>query len=509
MSLGGSIRIAIVGGGSAGWLTACLIDSLLNGASRPTKRAEIVLMESPTVPRIGVGEATVPTLVNTLRQLGIGEHEFLRAADATFKQGIKFCGWTARTEHSYYHVFDRHQAADHQLSGLRWAASTRNIPFAYHVSPQPALCDLNKAPRRVWDPEYCGAFLYAYHMDAERFADYLREVGRARGIAHILDDAVEVSFRSSDIISRVRGRNGSEIPADYFIDCTGFARVLTSRLPGFEFVPFSDWLICDRAIALQVPYTRDRSAAIAPFTKATAMSAGWAWDIGLQSRRGTGYVYSSRHIADDDAERELRAKEGPRAVGLAARRLNFTLGRLARPWVGNCVAIGLSGGFIEPMESTGIYLIEYAARTFCELLPLFGNSRLLSARFNQLMAERYEEVIDFINIHYVLSDRSDTPFWRDATSTKRSTKSNAARLQLWTQKMISPSDFQNAQQLFGYQNYEYCVYGLGRAPAELKNTDPAITPAPVVAQAVEQLSRLLPSQRDYLMAIERGSVAAE
>ena len=459
--------------------------------------------------RIGVGEATVPTLVNTLRQLGVGEHEFLRATDATFKQGIKFIGWTAEAGHSYYHVFDRHQAADHQMSGLRWATSARSIPFAYYVSPQPALCDLNKAPRRVWDPEYCGAFLYAYHLDAERFADYLRDLGRARGIAHVVDDAVDVSLRSPDLIARVRGRNGSEIAADYFIDCTGFARVLASRLSGFEFVPFGEWLICDRAVALQVPYTQDRPAGIVPFTKATAMSAGWAWDIGLQSRRGTGYVYSSRHISDDDAERELRTKEGPGAVGLDARRLKFNLGRLARPWVGNCVAIGLSGGFIEPMESTGIYLIEYAARTFCELLPLFGNSQLLSERFNQLMAEQYAEVLDFINIHYVLSDRSDTPFWRDASSTERITKSNEARLELWMEKMISPSDLPNAQQLFGYQNYEYCVYGLGCAPPALHNSDAAIRPVPPVTRAVEQLSRLLPTQRDYFMAIEGGSVAAE
>ena len=495
------MKIAIVGGGSAGWLSACLIDALLNGRSSLTKRVEITLIESPSVQRIGVGEATVPTLVNTLRQLDVREHDFLREADATFKQGIKFSGWKTDTGHSYFHTFDRCQSIDHQHSGLRWAASERNIPFAYYVSPQPALCDLHRAPRRVWDSDYCGAFLYAYHLDAEKFALYLCGLGEARGITHIIDDVVEVSLSSPNTIGRVRTNSGFEVAADYFIDCTGFARALCSRLSGFEFIPFSDWLICDRAIAMQVPCALAPTKTIAPFTKATALSAGWAWDIALRNRRGTGYVYSSRHITDEDAERELRAHEGTGSESLAARRIEFELGRLARPWTGNCIAIGLSGGFIEPMESTGIYLIEYAARTFSELYPIFGESELLSERFNALVAERYNEILDFINVHYVLSNRTDTSFWRDATSPQRITRSNLARFSLWNAKMISTSDFPSAHQLFGYQNYEYCVYGLGRASMSVRRSNSPITPLPGVLRAIEQLTSVLPDHADYLAAV--------
>lgn len=495
------MKIAVVGGGSAGWLSATMLDVLLNGRTSATKRVEIVLIESPKVPRIGVGEATVPTLVSTLRELGVPEQDFLREADATFKQGIKFLGWRMQPGHSYYHAFDRYQSQGLDLHGLRWAASRRNIPFAYYVSAQPALCDLQKAPRRVTDPDYHGAFNYAYHMDAEKFAGYLSELGKSRGITHILDEVVDVRAGSPGRIDVVVLGNGSQVAADYFLDCTGFARVLISKLPGFEFIPLSDWLICDRAVALQVPHGEGGAKAISPFTQATAMSAGWVWDIGLRNRRGTGYVYSSRHISDDDAERELRSKEGPACDELTARRLKFEVGRLAEPWVGNCVAIGLSGGFIEPMESTGIYLIEYAARTFCELLPLFGEGALLRERFNQLLADRYDEVLNFINIHYVLSDRRDTSFWRDATDPARITSSNRDKLELWKQKMVSASDFANTHQLFGYQNYEYCVYGLGWTAPGLPVGTRDLAPLPSVSRAVDLLTDQLPNHVDYLNAV--------
>lgn len=492
------MKIAIVGGGSAGWLTATLLDALLNGRS-DRKRVGITLIESPKVPRIGVGEATVPTLLQTLRILGVSEKEFLREADATFKQGIKFAGWRQKSGHAYYHTFDRYQPGAIDLSGLRWAASDRQIPFAYYVSPQPAMCDLDRAPKRVGDPDYAGTLAYAFHMDAEKFAGYLARLGQQRGIRHLLDEVTEVAVSDGRIASVSLQENGTET-ADWFIDCTGFARVLASRLPGHSFHDFFQWLLCDRAVALQVP--RNRADPIRPYTTATAVDSGWVWDIGLRNRRGTGYVYSSAHIDDDAAEATLRAREGAAAEGIAARRLRFQSGRVDKAWNGNCISIGLSGGFIEPMESTGIYMIEYAARTFAEMFPLFGGDDRLARRYNEVIADRYDELIDFVNIHYALSDRRDTPFWRDATAPSRVTERIAERLDLWREKMITSSDFANSHQLFGYQNYEMCVYGLDHVTPLLKPGAQPVAAIPKVATAVEKLRDILPDHAAYLAEVD-------
>lgn len=496
------VKVAIVGGGSAGWLTATLLDALLNGRA-PRKRVEITLIESPKVPRIGVGEATVPTLLQTLRILGVSEKEFLREADATFKQGIKFAGWRQQPDHTYYHTFDRYQPGVIDLSGLRWAASDRQMPFAYYVSPQPAMCDLDRAPKRIGDPDYAGALAYAFHMDAEKFAGYLANLGRQRGIKHLMDEVTDVAVTGGGRISSVSLQENETLSADWFIDCTGFARVLTSRLPGNHFNDFSQWLLCDRAVALQVP--RNTADPIRPYTTATAIDSGWVWDIGLRNRRGTGYVYSSAHIDDDAAEAALRAREGPVAEGINARRLRFQSGRLEKAWNGNCVAIGLSGGFIEPMESTGIYMIEYAARTFAEMFPLFGGDDRLAHRYNEIIADRYDELIDFVNIHYVLSDRRDTPFWRDATAPSRATDRIKDRLDLWSEKMITSSDFANSHQLFGYQNYELCVYGLDHVTPSLKPGAQPLAAIPTVANAVEKLRDILPDHAAYLAEVDAGA----
>lgn len=488
----------IVGGGSAGWLTATLIDALLNGKSGQ-KRVAVTVVESKRIGRIGVGEATVPTLIQTLRDLGIPEAEFLQAADATFKQGIRFEGWMARPGHNYYHVFDRQQGAGRDMRGLQWLASDQSLPFAHYVSPQAAICDQGLAPRRHTDPDYAAPFLYAYHMDAEKFAGFLVDLGKSRGIRHVLDDVVEVR-RTGDRIQSIKLSEGQEITADWFVDCTGFARVLTSAIGNTAYVDMSDYLICDRAVALQLPNHGDLSE-LKPFTRSVALSSGWMWDIGLQTRRGTGYVHSSRHISAEEAEKELRqAVSAPDSI--KARHLAFEVGHLESPWKGNCIAIGLSSGFLEPMESTGIYLIEFAARALCEMLPLFGRAEKSAARFNKLVADRFGEVLDFVNLHYVLSDRRDTPFWRDATSARRITPRLQEWLALWEEKPPSATDFANSHQLFGYQNYEYCLYGLNWRPKALAgHQGRRIQPPSSIQRATHELAQVLPTQKEFFTAM--------
>lgn len=488
------IELLIVGGGSAGWLTATMVDALLNGKAKQ-KKVQITVVESEKVGRIGVGEATVPTLIQTLRDIGVPENEFLEAADATFKQGIRFEGWMTDSSRNYYHVFDRSPAGSRDMRGLNWLASDGSLPFAHYVSPQAEICDRGLAPRRRTDNDYSAPFLYAYHMDAEKFAGFLVELGKSRGIRHIVEDVVSVETENESV-RKVVLEGGSRLRADWFVDCTGFARVLTKAIQNTEFVDMSEWLICDRAVAIQIPHDGVPSR-LEPFTRSVALSAGWMWDIGLQTRRGTGYVHSSQHISPDDAETELR-KAIPVPSELKARHLQFEVGHLASPWKGNCISIGLSGGFIEPMESTGIYLIEFAARTLCELLPLFGTSKRSAKRFNELIAARYNEVLDFVNLHYVLSDRRDTSFWRDATDSKRITPKLKDWLDLWEEKPPSPTDFANSHQLFGYQNYEYCLYGLGWRPTLLKGLQGRrMRPLASVQNAVNKLTAVLPTQQEF------------
>lgn len=383
----------------------------------------------------------------------------------------------------------------------RWLASDGALPFAHYVSPQAEICDRGLAPRRRTDNDYSAPFLYAYHMDAEKFAGYLETLAKRRGIRHVVGDVTSVEAEG-ETIRGVTLEGGDRLSADWFVDCTGFARVLTKAIGNTEFVDMSQWLICDRAVAIQLPHGADLPR-LAPFTRSVALSAGWRWDIGLQTRRGTGYVHSSRHISPEAAEAELRkAVAAPESVG--ARHLQFEVGHLAQAWRGNCIAIGLSGGFIEQMESTGLYLIEFAVRTLCEMLPLFGTSSRSSARFNRLLADRYEEVLDFVNLHYVLSDRRDTPFWRDATDPARISPRLKEWLALWEEKPPSPTDFANSHQLFGYQNYEYCLYGLGWRPATLRqHRGAALEPPPSIQQSVRELAQVLPTQQEFFFGTAR------
>ncbi|MCG8443001.1 MAG: tryptophan 7-halogenase, partial [Caulobacterales bacterium] len=360
---------------------------------------------APDVGRIGVGEATVPSLRDTMRTIGVEERDFMRAGEATFKQAIKFVNWLdGRGEH-YYHPFDRRPAGRLDRAGLKWLTSDRSTPFASTVSVQPWLCDDGRTPKPAGARDYDGPLSYAYHVDAEKLADYLCALATGRGVAHVQDFVTDVDMSENGRIAAVRTRGGARLEADFFIDCTGFRALLIGEALGVGHVDYSPWLLCDRAVAMRVPYETRFTGARPPYTLSTAQSAGWVWDIALASRRGVGYVYSSAFLDDDAAEAELRAYEGAHADDVSVRRLKFRVGRRAAPWTANCVAIGLSSGFIEPLESTGLFLVELAAATLCEYFPLGGDMAPLAARYNRIIQERYEEILDFIVLHYCLTRR--------------------------------------------------------------------------------------------------------
>jgi len=437
-------RVLIVGGGSAGWTAAAYLNAALNVGAK--KVAEISLVESPDVPPIGVGEATVPNINRTLAMIGIDELDFMKAVDATFKASIRFINWLNDKGEFYHHPFSRFGAGLRDDAGRRWLMSDRSVPFMNTMSAQPVLCEMGLAPKMFEQVNLGIPVGYAFHMNALKYADYLRDFSTPRGVTHYLDHVIDVEVAGNGDIAAVLTRGGKRLEADLFIDCTGFAALLIDKTLGVKWVDFSPWLLCDRALVMPVPYEVHYPGLVRPHTMATALSSGWVWDIPLQTRRGVGYVYSSAFISEEDAEREIRAYEGAHAKDLNSRLIHFKVGMRERSWFRNCIAIGLSGGFLEPLESTGLYLNEIAAELLAEHFPYGDDMEPLAFRFNRMMQDRFYEILDFINMHYCLTRRVDTEFWREAGRPERINDRLRAKLDYWRIKPPSASDF--ADQFF-------------------------------------------------------------
>ena len=433
-------RVLVVGGGSAGWTAAAYLNATLNAGGPP--RAEVHLVESPNIPRIGVGEATIPNIRHTLAAIGIDETDFLCAVDGTFKQSIRFVNWLDEKPTFYHHPFSRYGAGVYD-AGQRWLMSDRSVPFVNTVSAQPVLAEMGLAPRTLANGNAGLSLDYAFHLDAQRFAQLLADFSTERGVRHHLDNIVGVARRANGDIAAVNTASGARLEADLFVDATGFAALLIGKTLGVGFADCSEWLLCDRAVTMNVPYDQHFPGRVRPCTTATALSAGWVWDIPLQTRRSLGYVYSSAFLGDEDAERELRAFEGAHAQSLPSRIVRFQVGRRERQWAANCVAVGLTGGFIEPLESTGLYLAQLASALLAEHFPHRGELAPLAFRFNRIMANRFYEILDFINMHYHLTRRRDTAFWREVAHPRRLNDRLRAKLEYWRIKPPTVSDFED------------------------------------------------------------------
>ncbi len=432
-------RVLIVGGGSAGWTAAAYLNAALNVGDQ--RVAEVSLVESPDVPRIGVGEATVPNINRTLAMIGIDELDFMKAVDATFKASIRFVNWLDDQRKFYHHPFSRFSAGLRDDAGRRWLMSDRSVPFMNTMSAQAVLCEMGLAPK-VFEQVNLGIPVgYAFHINALKYADYLRDFSTPRGVTHHLDHVIDVEVAENGNIAALMTREGKRLEADLFIDCTGFAAVLIEKKLGVKWVDFSAWLLCDRAVVMPVPYEIHYPGLVRPHTMSTALSAGWVWDIPLQNRRGVGYVHSSAHISEEDAQREIRAYEGAHAKDLDSRIVHFKVGMREKSWFRNCIAMGLAGGFLEPLESTGLYLNEIAAELLTEHFPFGNDMEPLAFRFNRMMENRYYEILDFINMHYCLTRRTDTEFWREVGRPERTNDRLQAKLDFWRIKPPSASDF--------------------------------------------------------------------
>jgi tryptophan halogenase len=461
-------KVLIVGGGTAGWLTACFLARQL--AARAAGGVQVTLVESPEIGIIGVGEGTFPSIRGTLSAIGIDEARFIRECSATFKQGVQFRHWVrapgqagadAGLDH-YFHPFSQpsqrpggFELLPYWLNGDAGAG----VPFAQAVTMQKRVADASHAPKRPGDADYLGPMNYAYHFDAGRFAALLAEHGRSLGVQHLRANVERVELDADGAIAAVHTREQGALEAGLYVDCTGFRARLIGEAMGSPFKSVSDTLFVDRALALQVPY-ESADATIPSYTISTAHEAGWTWDIGLHDRRGIGYVYSSRHTDDARAEQVLRAYVGPRAEGMSPRRLTLDVGYREVQWVKNCVAVGLSGGFLEPLESSGIGLIETAAYLLGFLFPGDGALAPAARQFNELMRERYVRIVDFIKLHYCLTRRTDSRFWIDNADPASIPASLRDRLAMWAGRPPHRLDFVTDLEMYPPSSWQYVLYGM-------------------------------------------------
>ena len=494
-------QIVIVGGGTAGWLSACLLAAKLPGHS-------ITLVEAPDIPTIGVGEGTWPTMRETLSAIGIPEAEFLRECDAAFKQGSRFDGWAdGSPTDSYLHPFTAPLPAEMRELAAAWQAGGHTTPFAAAITPQHMVCAQNLSPRQRTMPDYAGALNYGYHLDAGKFAALLTRHATTRlSVTRIAAEVTGIVAAKNGDIAALELRGRPPLSGDLFLDCSGQAAILIGGHCGASWVDRSDVSFNDRALAVQVPTLP--GSTVASQTVGTAHEAGWLWDIALPSRRGVGCVYSSRFIDDDRAAEILRTYVAANVPGadpasLTPRKLSFATGHRDRFWVGNCVAVGLSAGFIEPLEASAIVLIELSLKALAENVPQSrAGMAIHAARFNEMFRYRWDRIVEFLKLHYVLSTRSE-PYWQAQRAPETIPPRLAECLALWREQSPSVWDFPRVDEMFPAASQQYVLHGMG-FPVPLGHAQPSPSAAARlsdVAAKARALAAALPANRDYFTAL--------
>lgn len=396
--------IAIIGGGSAGWMAAAALSNLLG------ERVKITLVESDEIGTVGVGEATIPHIKSFNHMLGVTENEFVQATQASFKLGIEFVNWRQHG-HSYFHPFGSY-GADFDIASLYhyWLRAHLNgdatplddYSMCWALARENRFGPPNPNPRLVHSTH-----AYAYHFDAGLYAQFLRHYAETRGVARQEGKIVQVVQDAlTGFITHVELEDGRNVAADFFIDCTGFAALLIGKTLGSGFEDWSHWLPCNRALA--VP--SENCVPLTPYTRSTAHEAGWQWRIPLQHRQGNGYVFCADYMGEEEAQERLLRTAGSKALA-TPRLIKFTTSRRTQAWRANCVSLGLASGFIEPLESTSLHLIQTGIEKLLRLLPDCHMNPLLAEEYNRASATEMERIRDFIILHYHANERPE-PFWR-------------------------------------------------------------------------------------------------
>jgi len=492
-------KIVIVGGGTSGWLAAAMLSQHLK-----REVCEIELVESEELGTIGVGESTVPPFVSLIQRLGIDETEFIQATDATYKLGIKFVGWHERGD-SYFHPFGViGKPIGNQDFYQCWlkARAHGDANSLADFSP----CNVMAEQGRFFHPAKArntpiGGANYALHVDALLVTKFLRKYAEARGVRRTEGRVVEVSQREDGFIDSVTLAAGARIAADFFIDCTGFRALLIGKTLGVENIDWSNYLPCDRAIACKT----ENKGPLFPYTRATAQPAGWSWRIPLQQRVGQGYVYSSRFVSDAAAKATLLRSLDSSCIE-EPRVIPYTTGHRRQFWKNNCLSLGLASGFIEPLEATSIHLIARGMDFFLRYFPDRDCDAALIREYNRRMAGDFEEVRDFIVLHYAATARDDTPFWQ------------------WCRKIPLPDSLrerielfrghgamrEGVDELFRASSWQSVFEGMGIQPSvwhpRVENLDYAhITDSLKTARAaIAGMVAHLPTHEEFLQSVQAG-----
>lgn len=397
--------ICIVGGGTAGWMAASFLSATLKGSN-----ISITVVESPDIAAVGVGESTVPSIMDFLSVCQINPKEFIEATAASFKLGIRFDDWL-KPSHSYFHPFGK---VGHEVNGYEFYQAWLKTLTDGHLtrwvdhSPSAVMAENNRfmlgTPQQKMPlPHYN----YALHLDAVLVARFLRELSQSRGIKRIEATVNKVIVDERQFISSLELNDGTTVESDFFIDCTGFKGLLIEEALKVGYEDWSDYLPCDRAATVQTENTGD----FPPYTISTAREAGWSWKIPLQHRTGNGYVFSSQYCSDDEAINTLLGAVDGKLL-TEPRVIPFVTGRRKKIWYNNCLSLGLASGFLEPLESTAIHLVYQTLIHFIRHFPDKDFDAYLEQMFNQKANADYQEVRDFIILHYCSTVRDDTEFWQ-------------------------------------------------------------------------------------------------
>jgi tryptophan halogenase len=507
-------KIVILGGGSAGWMSACYLSSFLQG------NVHVTVLEAPTIPKIGVGEATIPNLQRVFfDQLGLAEDEWMPECNASFKMGIKYVNWRSGGQSApdprayndgtdyFYHLFGLLPEQDSFPLSQYWVHKERageaDREFAYSCFKEPPVLDAKLAPRWL---DGRAATSYAWHFDAHLLAKYLCQIGTTRlGVEHIQAEMAKVELDERGFITALRTKDGRTLEADFFVDCSGFRGLLINKAVGEPFVDMSDYLLCDSAVATAVPHD-DARHGVEPFTSAIAMDAGWTWRIPMLGRFGSGYVFSSNFAERDDATRDFCRLWDLDPDEAELNQIRFRVGRNRRAWVKNCVGIGLSSCFLEPLESTGLYFIYGALYHLAKNFPDKRFSPVLMENFNREIESMFDDSRDFIQIHYYFSPRIDTPFWK-ANRELRLSDSIAEKIEMYKAGIPVNQPVTSVDTYYGnfeaeFRNFwtngsYYCILaGLGLVPDA---APPVLAHRPDSMKRAEELfARVREQQRELV-----------
>ena len=457
-------QVVVVGGGAAGWLTAAYL------AREHATQLRVLLIESPDVPIIGVGEGTWPSMRSSLQRIGISEQDLLRHCEATFKQGTQFMNWySADSGADYVHPFSL--PADYSSLNLAefWRSGMIDGSFASAVTPQATTIAQGLAPKLPDMPGFAYALNYGYHFDARKFAGLLcRHAVEALGVEHIKANVSGVLADEQGFLTGVQLDTQTSVEGQLFIDCTGQRALLLGGHFGVPIKRVNDVLPNNRAIVTQVAHPSNQSE-FPSTTHATAQEAGWIWDIALQTRRGLGYVHAAEQISEDHAsaqlQRYLHARGDPVDAASSFRTIAFEPGYRETFWIKNCLAIGLSAGFVEPLEASALALVEQSAMMLVDNFPKDPSMMLpLAQRFNDTMHYHWQGIIEFLKLHYLLSQRDDTTYWRRHRDPDTWPQGLAEKMTLWRNQAPWHLDRPRIDELFPAASYQYVLLGMQAQP---------------------------------------------